>query len=673
MTWKRSRRHSTGSAAPTPARSERRPPVRRGGGASAHYRGPDRRLGTRLVLQDSATQIDDTENGNPGGDNAACHGSVQRVAPRPRFRSPTPSRRTPVDGILLATALTLLCWLVVSFLLQSVGWSAPAASTIGATEVSLAGVAAAIAAICRHVTGRLAAGQLAAGAALLAASTLLGLLPPPGTAVMPAALADWTMPRAALTAVAGALLVQALVGPDVDSRSRPLRVLAMGFALSGVLIILLIGADFVVDLALAARFGATAALLPLPVWATVLAVGVRRMTRHPDRVTAVVTVLAALQLVAQVALSVDAAWSTHLRVWAPLLTVASWMLVIALLLDLLRAEAQQRRCELHLRLAQQQLGLVDRKRRDRERRHEVRNALLALEATTTALWRAELSPTEGDRDELGRLTIGLVAELRALLVTDNPDTSLGHLQSGSPAEPSPRNAPRQSPHPPAAHTASLGTNRFALTEVAHHEAAIARAQGLEVQVASAEDAIVRGNLGFTRQMVRNLLVNVARHTSGAHPPRATLLVHREGSRVVLRCIDDGPGIPVQLHDRVFAPDDRLDTEVAGEGLGPPIARRLAREQGGDLEVAATDDAGCFVLRLPADLEVASDSQMPNEVADLVEVGELDQRSSVRPSHRAASRRPLRGVEDEYEPVRGHNRDVDEDAQVEAALVIDVAR
>lgn len=79
------------------------------------------------------------------------------------------------EGILLAAGLTLLGWLALTLWLPRVAWPAPSPTALAAAEVSLAGVAAATSAIAWQVTGRRAAGQLAAGAALLATGALLGL------------------------------------------------------------------------------------------------------------------------------------------------------------------------------------------------------------------------------------------------------------------------------------------------------------------------------------------------------------------------------------------------------------------------------------------------------------------------------------------------------------------
>jgi two-component system, OmpR family, sensor kinase len=64
--------------------------------------------------------------------------------------------------------------------------------------------------------------------------------------------------------------------------------------------------------------------------------------------------------------------------------------------------------------------------------------------------------------------------------------------------------------------------------------------------------------------------------------------------VALRIADDGPGLPADGADRVFERFVSLDGQ-GGSGLGLPIARTLARAQGGELSWRD----GAFVLELPA--------------------------------------------------------------------------
>jgi two-component system OmpR family sensor kinase len=102
------------------------------------------------------------------------------------------------------------------------------------------------------------------------------------------------------------------------------------------------------------------------------------------------------------------------------------------------------------------------------------------------------------------------------------------------------------------------------------------------------------------RIVANLVGNAYRYGGTRQPPRIiTRAVDRD---VVLEVADDGPGIAAEDLERVFEPFWRLHAEAGdpdGSGLGLPIARSLARRNGGRLTVTSRPGAGAtFRLVLP---------------------------------------------------------------------------
>ena len=68
--------------------------------------------------------------------------------------------------------------------------------------------------------------------------------------------------------------------------------------------------------------------------------------------------------------------------------------------------------------------------------------------------------------------------------------------------------------------------------------------------------------------------------------------------VVIEVRDEGPGIPASLQSDLFEPF--RTGKNTGLGLGLAVARRIAREEGGELALVATSEQGAaFTLRLPA--------------------------------------------------------------------------
>lgn len=105
-----------------------------------------------------------------------------------------------------------------------------------------------------------------------------------------------------------------------------------------------------------------------------------------------------------------------------------------------------------------------------------------------------------------------------------------------------------------------------------------------------------------QRLLMAVLSNAVRHhDKGEGNIRAT--ARREGSRVVLSISDDGPGIPRECREKVFAPLHTLQPkdETGFSGLGLTVARKVATTLGGRIAIAETgDERGCTVIcDLPA--------------------------------------------------------------------------
>jgi signal transduction histidine kinase len=123
---------------------------------------------------------------------------------------------------------------------------------------------------------------------------------------------------------------------------------------------------------------------------------------------------------------------------------------------------------------------------------------------------------------------------------------------------------------------------------------------VRIDASGVSAAQVDGNAEQLGRAVRNLLDNALRH---AHGSVAVSLVESDGS-AVLTVQDDGPGIPPERHDEVFARFARLDEArtrgAGGAGLGLAIVRSIAHAHGGRVEVANGTHSGArLVFSLPA--------------------------------------------------------------------------
>jgi signal transduction histidine kinase len=90
-----------------------------------------------------------------------------------------------------------------------------------------------------------------------------------------------------------------------------------------------------------------------------------------------------------------------------------------------------------------------------------------------------------------------------------------------------------------------------------------------------------------RRTIRNLVENATRYAGAAE---VSLVAGRSSVEILVD--DNGPGIPQDVAEEVFAPFYRLEDsrsrETGGIGLGLSIARAIARQHGGDIILSSRD-------------------------------------------------------------------------------------
>ncbi len=128
---------------------------------------------------------------------------------------------------------------------------------------------------------------------------------------------------------------------------------------------------------------------------------------------------------------------------------------------------------------------------------------------------------------------------------------------------------------------------------------IAREAGVELADAvPAEAVLVDVDVTLIEQAVSNVVYNAVRYNHrGGH---VAIVLERVGDdRFALHVVDDGPGIaPEQLarvRERGVRGDDARTRAPQGQGLGLPIALRVAQLHGLSLEFSAVDGGGLEVV------------------------------------------------------------------------------
>ena len=107
---------------------------------------------------------------------------------------------------------------------------------------------------------------------------------------------------------------------------------------------------------------------------------------------------------------------------------------------------------------------------------------------------------------------------------------------------------------------------------------------------------------LVERVLAPLVENACRHARDGAQVRFE--AGREGVRIIVE--DDGPGIPPEDLEHVFAPgwqgaEGRSGgTQVVGAGLGLALARRLARSAGGEVRAELDEHGARLVVELPRD-------------------------------------------------------------------------
>jgi signal transduction histidine kinase len=125
----------------------------------------------------------------------------------------------------------------------------------------------------------------------------------------------------------------------------------------------------------------------------------------------------------------------------------------------------------------------------------------------------------------------------------------------------------------------------------------ARAKGVEVTVRAAPGLpAVDGYGGELNQVWANLLDNAIDAAPGGH---VRLDADSENGKVIVRVIDDGPGIPEEIMHRIFDPFFTTKDVGEGTGLGLDISRRIVQRHRGTIDLHTGKGGTEFCVTLPA--------------------------------------------------------------------------
>lgn len=208
--------------------------------------------------------------------------------------------------------------------------------------------------------------------------------------------------------------------------------------------------------------------------------------------------------------------------------------------------------------------------------HDLRSPLTAIATAGEALSSPSL--TDGERTELAAAVSGEAQRLSRLI---DKLLDLSRLQGGA-------------ADPRTDWVAVEELLRAAIEETPH-------AAGFNVGI-DRDLPLVRADAAQLERAFANLLENAARY-GGDHP--VAVRARAVGQRLLIRIVDQGPGIPGRELERIFepfyrAPERRGDGHV-GSGLGLAVVRGFVEANGGRVWAESLPGQGTtFVVELPVE-------------------------------------------------------------------------
>ena len=236
---------------------------------------------------------------------------------------------------------------------------------------------------------------------------------------------------------------------------------------------------------------------------------------------------------------------------------------------------------------QGRLGLLEQERKDKEHAievlsHDLRSPLNAIQGYTSLLSAEILGPvTERQQDALKKMR--LINEHLASMLSNVLD--MARLTSGTASL--------------SIVTTELGAIVSEAIDIVRPAAERAR---ITLRAEGEKDLSLETDASRLRQVLTQLLENAVKYAPDGTTVTVTQRALDDG-RLEVAVSDEGPGVPAEMHDRIFEPYVRQDGGEArghaGVGLGLAIARTLVEHLGGTLTLDAPGAKGAtFRVQLP---------------------------------------------------------------------------
>ena len=113
--------------------------------------------------------------------------------------------------------------------------------------------------------------------------------------------------------------------------------------------------------------------------------------------------------------------------------------------------------------------------------------------------------------------------------------------------------------------------------------------------------LIFGNNGNIQQAIMNLVANAKDALMDSETKKIDISLKADTSHLLIEVSDTGPGIPTELHEKIFDAFYSTKDVNNGTGLGISTSLSIAKTHKGDLKLIKSDSEGtCFCIKLPLD-------------------------------------------------------------------------
>jgi len=205
--------------------------------------------------------------------------------------------------------------------------------------------------------------------------------------------------------------------------------------------------------------------------------------------------------------------------------------------------------------------------------HEIKNPLSSIKTIATVLGE-QLGPTHEHAEDVRMI----LDEVRRLTETTSQFLAFSR--------------PDASPAGPTEIVPAMESATHVLSHLANQ-----RGVTVKLDQVGSLPAVAAGQ-NTVREILFNLLLNAieAAAENSSSNGNVSVVANRTEGHVTITIHDDGPGIPAELHARMF--DPFVSDKQEGTGLGLFIVGRAVREVGGLIECRSDTTGTRFVVRLP---------------------------------------------------------------------------